>query len=177
MSTKQNITGRRYGTLVALEPIGKRGSSIVWRCQCDCGNYILSTPGILNSGNTKSCGCYRTRNKSVSFNQLINSYRKSAKKRGLDWLLTNDQFKELTQQPCYYCGALPENIARCRDFPVYIYNGVDRRDNSRGYFSENSVACCKVCNERKKAMTSEKFSTWIARVYNHNPDSWLEGIT
>jgi hypothetical protein len=50
-----NLTGQRFGKLVAVErvPTGH------WRCQCDCGNESLVTIGNLRSGNTRSCGCGR----------------------------------------------------------------------------------------------------------------------
>ena len=30
-----------------------------WKCRCDCGNEIILRTGYLQSGDTKSCGCYR----------------------------------------------------------------------------------------------------------------------
>jgi len=35
-----DLTGQRFGKLVAIEPTEKRVSkSVVWKCLCDCGNY------------------------------------------------------------------------------------------------------------------------------------------
>ncbi len=54
-----DLTGRRFGRLVALTVTDRREyRSIVWRCQCDCGNdAFVSTHQLLN-GYTKSCGCW-----------------------------------------------------------------------------------------------------------------------
>ena len=53
-----DITGQRFGRLIALHPTENRSSSsIVWRCQCDCGNMVDVSSGNLRSGRTKSCGC------------------------------------------------------------------------------------------------------------------------
>lgn len=30
-----------------------------WRCRCECGSEIVVRAADLNSGNTKSCGCYK----------------------------------------------------------------------------------------------------------------------
>ena len=58
MSAKIDITGQQFGRLLALEPIDKRkGSSIVWKCQCDCGNVTCTRGTSLRKGYTKSCGC------------------------------------------------------------------------------------------------------------------------
>lgn len=57
----KNLTGQRFGNLVALEPTDKRvGSRIVWKCQCDCGNTAYADIDALCKGDTKGCGCLRT---------------------------------------------------------------------------------------------------------------------
>ena len=58
----KDITNQRFGKLVALNPTDERKhGSIVWKCQCDCGNiHYVSTENLL-SGNTQSCGCIHSR--------------------------------------------------------------------------------------------------------------------
>ena len=60
----KDITGQRFGRLIALEYIGRRKRGIkkkytvpIWKCQCDCGNICEIPLSQLTSGNTKSCGC------------------------------------------------------------------------------------------------------------------------
>lgn len=53
-----DITGQRFGRLVALNPTDRRLSgNVVWRCRCDCGEECFVSYSSLTSGNTKSCGC------------------------------------------------------------------------------------------------------------------------
>lgn len=60
MGAPLDISGQRFGSLVALEPTSeRRGGKIVWRCRCDCGNETFVTAKDLKSGNTKSCGCLK----------------------------------------------------------------------------------------------------------------------
>ncbi len=56
-----DITGKRFGKLVALEPIKVRASNggIRWKCICDCGNIIYPTMTNLKRGHTTSCGCVK----------------------------------------------------------------------------------------------------------------------
>lgn len=55
-----NIANKRYGNLIVLEPTDqRRGSSVVWKCICDCGNTAFASCSKLRQGRTKSCGCYR----------------------------------------------------------------------------------------------------------------------
>lgn len=65
-NTYQNIQGRRFGRLVALEPMNKRrGGSVVWKCQCDCGNMSEHSSNALMTGAVKSCGCLKKENDSL----------------------------------------------------------------------------------------------------------------
>ena len=60
MRHKIDITGRRYGMLVAVrETQQKKGTSHVWECICDCGNTTYVRKGHLGYGTTKSCGCLK----------------------------------------------------------------------------------------------------------------------
>lgn len=54
-----DITGQRFGKLIALKPTNLRGSngSIKWDCVCDCGNHTYPTVTNLERGHSTSCGC------------------------------------------------------------------------------------------------------------------------
>ncbi len=56
MGYYKDITGQRFGKLVAIEPTEKRQSgNIIWRFRCDCGNIVEHVNCHLT--NTSSCGC------------------------------------------------------------------------------------------------------------------------
>lgn len=61
MPRTPDITGRRFGRLVAIERapnIEKSGySHVAWKCICDCGNEVTVMVHSLVHGGTKSCGC------------------------------------------------------------------------------------------------------------------------
>lgn len=50
---RQDITGQRFGRLMALTYAG----SYKWKCVCDCGNEKVVSTSHLVTGWTKSCGC------------------------------------------------------------------------------------------------------------------------
>jgi hypothetical protein len=52
ISMFDNISGRRFGRLIANVRIGKK-----WLCACDCGQTKEINPSNLKRGFTKSCGC------------------------------------------------------------------------------------------------------------------------
>lgn len=53
-----DISGNRYGRLVAINPI-RKNNGIYWVCKCDCGNTTEVLPQHLNRGLIRSCGCLR----------------------------------------------------------------------------------------------------------------------
>lgn len=57
MSAHLDLSGVRFGLLVAVERVGTRNRGAVWRCRCDCGNSKDVQIGGLRSGKHKSCGC------------------------------------------------------------------------------------------------------------------------
>ena len=56
-----DITGQRFGKLVAIKPSEKkeRCGNDFWLCECDCGRQHICRANSLKSGNTKSCGCLK----------------------------------------------------------------------------------------------------------------------
>ena len=60
-SRYQDLAGRRFGRLVALERTCKRVSDgcFCWLCRCDCGNLTVTSSNKLLQGRTMSCGCYQ----------------------------------------------------------------------------------------------------------------------
>lgn len=55
-----DLTGQRFGRLTVIEKSNDytfQTDEVVWKCKCDCGNYINIRGYSLRSGNTKSCGC------------------------------------------------------------------------------------------------------------------------
>lgn len=54
-----DITGKRFGRLVAIEPVKERATNggIRWKCICNCGNIVYPTINNLKRKHTTSCGC------------------------------------------------------------------------------------------------------------------------
>ncbi len=167
----------------------------MWLCNCSCGNEKIVPQTCLRNkylktkivsehnlhyrrAGVKSCGCLLRENGKnmrlpfgeAPFNSLYCRFKKVAKKRGHEWDLSKDQVRQITQQVCHYCGIKPyqkqRNDKRAWD-SYYIYNGLDRKDNNRGYIWENVVPCCGICNHHKSNQSIEEFRGWLTRVYRH----------
>ena len=58
---ERDITGRRFGRLVAVRSLGQGESwQLRWLCRCDCGKTVAVYKNNLVSGHTRSCGCLRS---------------------------------------------------------------------------------------------------------------------
>ncbi len=52
-----DLTGQRFGLLVACCPEKDRNGRSAWRCICDCGTSVVVASANLRAGRTASCGC------------------------------------------------------------------------------------------------------------------------
>ena len=172
-----NEQDNHYGKLLVVEHAGSKHSDALWLCQCTCGNRSVVAGSNLRSGNTRSCGCLsRELSKARSLpegeavlNQIITRMKRAAKSRGYQWQLTKEQVRTLTKQHCHYCGVAPLQRGDFQDQfnGEYLYNGIDRVDNSRGYTTDNVVPCCFRCNRAKMALSLEEFRGLITKIYQH----------
>jgi hypothetical protein len=74
--------------------------------------------------------------------------RRSAKKRDIQYELTDEQSKELICDKCFYCGYQP---TACQ------FNGIDRLDHKQNYVFKNCVTACSMCNYMKACHSSIVF--------------------
>ena len=106
-----------------------------------------------------------------AFNTLLREYKKRATKTKIVFNIPVGKFKELTQLNCYYCGLPPERSVvkgqgknGTKFNGDYIYNGIDRVDNSKGYIISNCVPCCTICNRAKNNLPQSVFLEWIEKL-------------
>lgn len=58
----------------------------------------------------------------------------------------------------------------------YIYSGIDRVDNNKGYEDNNVVACCWKCNNAKAQQTKDEFLMWAKLIVAHTNKSIITSI-
>jgi hypothetical protein len=99
---------------------------------------------------------------------LLVSRKAGARKRGIEWHLTEEQFRVLVLSPCHYTGRLPSLVHRSSGGAQVVVNGIDRLDNSKGYEAGNCVPCCADVNYAKRALSPADFLTLCREVYCHS---------
>jgi hypothetical protein len=167
-----NMLGKRIGNWTVLSrDINNKRNQARWVCKCDCGKIVSVVGYTLRNGTSISCGCYREsefpEENEYGFRELFRNYKKDAKRRKLNFELSEINFRKITQDTCAYCGRQPLQMSKGKINRVpYYYNGIDRIDSSKGYVAGNVVSCCKFCNFGKRALSIDDFLKWIEDVYN-----------
>lgn len=176
MKTKTDrVAGTRIGMLTLVKEVQPNNGNRRFLFACDCGRTVERVWGSRG----RSCGCMRDKqaplnNRSSlpkgesSFNMLFSNYRWAAQNRGLAFELTKVEFRALTTSKCSYCGLTPSSVMRRGKNVPYVYNGIDRINNSVGYVVGNVETCCEQCNKAKRMMSREEFLGWVATVYAHS---------
>lgn len=185
-----DLTGQKISkwTIKSLSHV--KNKTLYWNCVCNCGTVRKVDGSSLRRKKSTSCGCqhkkiltnntFAAKNKGDSgANALYSNYKGGAKRRGLEFSLTKEHFLKLTKQACFYCRSLPSSSIvnhgpgmkiRNIEHSRYIFNGIDRVDNTIGYTENNVVPCCKLCNLMKGTASMEEFINHCKKVANFSPE-------
>ncbi len=138
---------------------------------CDCGNERKVKYDQLVSRKYKAwrCGpyCLLDSGKSAR-NDVIRTYKHDAAKSNREFKLSEKQLDRLFKSNCFYCGREPSNCRKVKkNNGEFVYNGIDRFDNEKGYIPGNVKPCCWECNYAKGRTHGKQFLTWVQRISNH----------
>lgn len=183
----KSLIGQKFGRLTVIAAATdelKKIKNKTWKCKCDCGSKIfkyLPTSKLI-SGATKSCGCLKKELAAKQFKNINENRERGNPINIAATIVYNESYKDgdisfnefynLSQQKCHYCGCLPVskrvyasglNYAT-RDNCTFIYNGLDRKDSSLGHMLENVVPCCIHCNLRKRNIPYDIFLNMIKNI-------------
>lgn len=185
MSQFTDISGNIYGKLTVVSfnrrCKDKKGKyKYYWNCVCSCGNTTIVRSDGLRGGTTTSCGCTIIAHRLqfgdqmskpdgiAGCNNLYCSYVSGARRRGLAFELSRDEFAAIVTKPCTYCGRKEVNVVSVPHYRTkFYYTGIDRVDNTIGYTLENCVPCCKQCNQAKMDLTHDDFVKLICMIYDN----------
>lgn len=76
-----DLTRKKFGKLTVLEkqaskPFPRGGKSVVYLCECECGNKTKVLAGNLRTGHTTSCGCVQEQIRRIAnFKHGISAHR------------------------------------------------------------------------------------------------------
>lgn len=184
---KIDLKGKIFDRLTIIEHIEKRN----WLCKCICGNTCISSEYDLMRKNKnkkkRSCGCLLKdstrilgkRKRKLKYNKDIYAAMLIWKDRYNDGNISFKQFLKLASNKCFYCKRKPFKVFTLKRTPGYnpfIYNGLDRVDNSKPHNFDNVVTCCIDCNWAKNNLSLSTFLNWLNRISDNliNLENWLQ---
>jgi hypothetical protein len=154
-----------FGNWTVIRHVPSMGGIAHVLCRCACGTERNVQLNRIRRGASKSCGCWRIKQPQESAKRsLYREYKCHAARKNRAFTLSLSQFSDLVTGLCDYCGVPPRQKKRARDGGYFLYNGIDRVDNSRGYETDNVVTCCETCNKAKRVMSRDDFLAWIIRI-------------
>ena len=153
-----DLTGKRYGNLTVISksaPINGRSN---WLCKCDCGNETIVRTSNLESGHTKSCGCYK-RMREIEANTVhglsntrIHRIWDNMKTRCLN--KNSPAFRFYGGRGITICEEWLND--RSKFFEWALSNGysdnltIERIDNDKGYYPDNCAWVTKEMQYKNK---------------------------
>lgn len=168
-----HLRGRKFGM-----PLGtSRGALVLikrlpggfseFRCKCGKTKVLRNSSFKRKDTQQLNCGC--TADRFFEAREIFKRYKRNAKRLSRKFNLPFHTFNKMLKQNCHYCGVEP--YARFKLRPdtkfVFMYNGVDRTDNTKGYYVGNVVTACRVCNRAKSIIHGDEFINWIERLAKH----------
>ena len=143
-----DLTGKRFGKLVAERFMGIVKHKGMWECLCDCGRKRVFPQGALISGHTVSCGCIKgSKTKDLSglrFGSLI-------VKRLSEVIMSRPKFECLCD-----CG---------KTVIVDMYHLIDRHTTSCGCSRSRSG---KTVHGHRKMGGTKTYASWAGMVQRCN---------
>ena len=140
----KDISGQRFHRLTAIEPVGKDAHGrVIWKCKCDCGEFVEVSTHSLTTGNTKSCGCLK-----------VDKFRRMITKHGYSDTRTYGIWQDIKKR-CFDVNEAEFNryggrgITMCKewanDFTAFLHDmgecpkgmTIDRIDNDGNYEPSN----------------------------------------
>lgn len=168
---KVDITGQRFGRLVAIEEHFRKTPRprCRWRCVCDCGNETYATAGILRFGTKRSCGCIReemVKSNSPTWKgmgcvsgEFLCKYRTHSKRRGIEFGLNVRYMHDLLVDQGGVCAPSGIPLTFDKEGPdgEGVNASIDRIDSGGGYLPGNVQWVDKRINFMKQDLPQDEF--------------------
>ena len=181
---KLDLTGQRYGRLVILHEVEKKGKKRRWLCKCDCGKETIVFQNDLRLNKTISCGCYH---KEVISNLMYKHGGKKQRERLYTiWNNMKDRCRNANNRDYQWYGG--NGICICKEWEDYDafrewakdhgYQEnltIDRIDSEKEYSPDN----CRwvTATENSKRVKHPKSSRLICVNGENNTESaWAKLI-
>ena len=157
--------GRKYQHASILRHLG----NYVYEFKCQCGKLFTKAAKRIHA--RSNCGCLNNQYKpvnAVGVNTVYSTYKDNAHRHRRPFELDKSTFASLLAGNCAYCSDPPSGkIILSGDGRVFMYNGIDRLDNTEGYVQGKVVTCCNRCISLKNKYSYAEFTNIVKRIYEN----------
>lgn len=161
MPAKIDLKNQVFNRLRVIEDSKQRNKagSVLWLCECECGNQTLATSTELKNGHKRSCGCLQKE-----------SAAKIGKQNLID--LTNQTFENLTVIQKVSSKKTPSGttkifwLCKCNCGNQCIVEG-----NALKTGNTKSCGCIKSFGEQKISSLLQQYGIPFEREKNLNPEN------
>lgn len=173
----KDITGKRFGNLVAIKPDDNvknkpKGGGVYWICKCDCGNEKSIMGKRLRKGEYISCGCQHhvkgEKNPSwKGYREISGKYWKNLERNAIERKFNFD----LTLEEAWDIFVRQDKKCALTGIEIQLTEpknaSLDRIDSNKGYTKDNVQWVHLQINRMKWAMSDCNFQDWCEKVYRY----------
>jgi len=176
----KDISGQRFGKLVALNYAETINKQRRYLCKCDCGNQKVLMRKLLVKGDTTSCGCdwIKSNVKHPSWRgcgdiplDFFTTIKRGAKQRNIEFDITIESIWNLLLHQNKKCAlsGLDIKFSQIRkNRTLQTTCSLDRIDSRRGYVDGNIQWVHKKINIMKNKLLDKDFIYFCLMVANKN---------
>jgi hypothetical protein len=182
----KNLAGKVFGRLKITGLDKQTKSGCYWNVVCHCGLKKSARVMHIKKGAFSSCLCpdnskrkslritneYRAEYPHLAdpgFCHVLSNYTRGSRIREIEMGLSAQEIFNLSQGHCFYCGEAPVEGAIASKLGNK-FNGIDRKESSKGYTLENCVSCCSPCNRMKGKWNVTEFVLRLKSILAHVAD-------
>ena len=119
---KVDITGQRFGRLIAKKPMEHTPQGVLWLFVCDCGNsHKRLAKEIRYKGSKASCGCWKKQISSERCLLLNKTHGMTSTRTWNSWISMRDRCRNPNAPKFHHYGG--RGITVCQkweSFPVFL---------------------------------------------------------
>lgn len=166
----KTLNGSKVTKLLGSDKHGK----LRWEVRCKCNNLFKPNTQDLRKrierGRLLCESCLRSKDDENYFwENRFAVFTGNARKRKIDCQISLDQFVEISNMDCHYCGQQPQlRVQKRQDKRRRSVTGfassIDRMNSSLPYINDNSVPACDLCNRMKSDDSIDEFLSRMKRI-------------